>query len=114
MRTPLLIIPPWINKYYILDLREKNSFIRWAVARAHRVRRLVGESGRSASRDKSFEDYMLEGPLAALDAVEKATGEREVNMIGYCLGGTLLACHARLAGGEGRRARRRARRSSRR
>ena len=89
-KQPLLIIPPWINKFYILDLREKNSFIRWAVGQGHTVfviswvnpdRRLAG---------KGFEDYMLEGPLAALDAIEQATNEKKVNVIGYCLGGTLL------------------------
>jgi polyhydroxyalkanoate synthase len=91
-KTPLLIIPPWINKYYILDLREKNSFIRWAVAQGHTlfVISWVNPDKRHAS--KGFEDYMLEGPLAALDAIEQATGEREANVIGYCLGGTLLAC----------------------
>ena len=88
-RRPLVIIPPWINKYYILDLREKNSFIRWAVQQGHTVFVLLGEPGRALAQ-KGFEDYMLEGPLAALDAVEKATGANEVNFIGYCLGGTLL------------------------
>jgi polyhydroxyalkanoate synthase subunit PhaC len=91
-RTPLLIIPPWINKYYILDLREKNSFIRWSVAQGHTVFVISWVNPDRRYAGKTFEDYMLEGPLAALDAVEQATGEREVNVIGYCLGGTLLAC----------------------
>ncbi len=89
-RQPLLVIPPWINKYYILDLREKNSFIRWAVAQGHTVFVIswVNPDARLAGKD--FEDYMREGPLAALDAIERATGERAANVIGYCLGGTLL------------------------
>jgi polyhydroxyalkanoate synthase len=89
-RRPLVIIPPWINKYYILDLREKNSFIRWAVSQGHTVFVISWVNPDARLAQKGFEDYMLEGPLAALDAVEKATGEREVNFIGYCLGGTLL------------------------
>ena len=89
-RRPLVIIPPWINKYYILDLREKNSFIRWAVGQGHTVFVVSWVNPDAQLAQKGFDDYMHEGPLAALDAVEKATGEREVNFIGYCLGGTLL------------------------
>jgi len=89
-KRPLLIIPPWINKYYILDLRQKNSFIRWAVEQGHTVFVVSWVNPDRRHADKSFEDYMFEGSLAALDAVQKATGEREVNVIGYCLGGTLL------------------------
>ena len=91
-RRPLLIVPPWINKFYILDLREKNSFIRWACSQGHTVFVISWVNPGQGYADKSFEDYMFEGPLAALDAIEKATGEREVNVIGYCLGGTLLGC----------------------
>jgi polyhydroxyalkanoate synthase len=89
-KRPLVIVPPWINKYYILDLREKNSFIRWAVQQGHTVFVVSWVNPDARHAQKGFDDYMLEGPLAALDAVEKATGEREVNFIGYCLGGTLL------------------------
>jgi polyhydroxyalkanoate synthase subunit PhaC len=89
-KRPLVIIPPWINKYYILDLREKNSFIRWAVQQGHTVFVISWVNPDASLAQKGFDDYMREGPLAALDAVEKATGEREVNFIGYCLGGTLL------------------------
>ena len=89
-RKPLLIVPPWINKYYILDLREKNSFIKWAVGQGHTVFVVSWVNPGARLAAKNFEDYMLEGTLAALDAIEQATGERSVNVIGYCLGGTLL------------------------
>jgi len=90
-KRPLLIMPPWINKYYILDLREKNSLIKWCVAQGLTVFVIswVNPDERHAAKD--FVDYMLEGPMAALDAIEKATDEKEVNVLGYCLGGTLLA-----------------------
>ncbi len=103
-RTPLLIIPPWINKYYILDLREKNSFIRWAIAQGHTVFVISWVNPDERYAGKTFEDYMLEGPLAALNAIEQATGEREINVIGYCLGGTLLACFLAWLAIEGREA----------
>ncbi len=90
-RAPLVIIPPWINKYYILDLRPSNSFIRWAVERGHTVFVLSWVNPDARLAEKGFDDYLFEGPLAALQAVERATGERRVNFIGYCLGGTLLA-----------------------
>ena len=89
-KRPLVIVPPWINKYYILDLRDKNSFIRWAVEQGHTVFVVSWVNPGAHLANKGFDDYMLEGPLAALDAVEKATGERRINFIGYCLGGTLL------------------------
>ncbi len=88
---PLLIIPPWINKYYILDLREKNSFIRYCVDEGMTVFVISWVNPDAKLANKDFEDYLLEGPLAALDAIEKATGERDANVVGYCLGGTLLA-----------------------
>jgi polyhydroxyalkanoate synthase subunit PhaC len=90
-RRPLLIIPPWINKFYILDLRPENSFIRWAVGQGHTVFVVSWVNPDEKLAQKTFEDYMSEGLLAALDAIEQATGEREANVIGYCLGGTLLA-----------------------
>jgi polyhydroxyalkanoate synthase subunit PhaC len=90
-RRPLLIIPPWINKFYILDLRPRNSFIKWAVDQGHTVFVVSWVNPDEQLAQKGFDDYMLEGPLAALDAMEQATGERDANVIGYCLGGTLLA-----------------------
>ncbi len=90
-KRPLLIVPPWINKFYILDLREKNSFIKWAVGEGFTVFVVSWVNPDETLAQKSFDDYLLEGTLAALHAVEKATGEREINAIGYCLGGTLLA-----------------------
>ncbi len=89
-KRPLVIVPPWINKYYILDLREKNSFIRWALDQGHTVFVVSWVNPGAELASKGFDDYMLEGTLAALDAVEQATGERKINFIGYCLGGTLL------------------------
>lgn len=90
-QRPLLIIPPFINKYYILDLRENNSFIRWLVEQGHTVFCISWVNPGPSMRNVGFEDYMQQGPLEAIAAIEKATGEKEVNAIGYCLGGTLLA-----------------------
>ena len=90
-KRPLLIVPPWINKFYILDLRPKNSFIKWSVDQGHTVFVISWVNPDERLAEKSLGDYMLEGPVAALDAIDKATGESRVNAIGYCLGGTLLA-----------------------
>src|SRR5947207_1386960 len=93
-RRPLLIVPPWINKFYVLDLQPKNSFIKWAVDQGHTVFVISWVNPDEKLAEKTFENYMIEGPLAALDVIESATGERSVNTIGYCLGGTLLASTA--------------------
>jgi polyhydroxyalkanoate synthase len=90
LKRPLLVAPPWINKFYILDLRPKNSLVRWAVSQGHTVFMISWVNPDEKLSEKGFENYMTEGYLAALDAIEAATGEREVNAIGYCLGGTLL------------------------
>jgi polyhydroxyalkanoate synthase subunit PhaC len=90
-KRPLLIVPPWINKFYILDLQPKNSFIRFAVDQGFTVFVISWVNPDEELSHKTFESYMLEGPLDAFDAMEKATGEKEFNVIGYCLGGTLMA-----------------------
>lgn len=90
-KKPLLITPPWINKYYILDLRQDNSFIKWSLDRGYTVFVISWVNPTEAHKDKTFESYMSEGILAALDAIEQATGETEVNAIGYCIGGTLMS-----------------------
>ncbi|MBT5308282.1 MAG: class I poly(R)-hydroxyalkanoic acid synthase [Rhodospirillaceae bacterium] len=91
-KTPLLIATPWINKYYILDLRPENSLIKWAVDQGHTVfiTSWVNPDEKLAAKD--FNNYMKEGVLESLDAIEAATGEKQTNVIGYCIGGTLLAC----------------------
>jgi polyhydroxyalkanoate synthase len=87
---PLLIFPPWINKFYIMDLRPENSFIGWLVAQGYTVFVASWVNPDRRLAQKTFEDYMREGIFAALDAVEKATGVRDPNVVGYCIGGTLL------------------------
>jgi polyhydroxyalkanoate synthase len=91
-KRPLLIVPPWINKYYVLDLQPKNSFVKWAVAQGQTVFVISWVNPDERLSHKTFDDYMLEGPLAALKAIERATGETSANIVGYCIGGTLTAC----------------------
>jgi len=91
LKRPILIVPPWINKFYVLDLTPEKSFVRWCVDQGLTVFIIswVNPDGHLAK--KTFEDYVLEGPLAALGAIKQATGESKVHAIGYCVGGTLLA-----------------------
>lgn len=89
-QRPLLIVPPWINKYYILDLREDNSFVRWAVSQGHTVFMVSWVNPNKNHSDKRFEEYMQEGIVDALDQIKAITNEPDCNVVGYCLGGTLL------------------------
>jgi len=91
LRTPLLIVPPWINKFYILDLRPEKSFIKWCVDQGITVFVISWVNPDKSLGAKTWEEYMKEGPLAAMDVIEKATGEMKVHTMGYCVGGTLLA-----------------------
>jgi polyhydroxyalkanoate synthase len=91
LKTPLLIVPPWINKFYILDLTPDKSFIKWCVDQGITVFVLSWVNPDAKLAQKSFEQYMREGVIAALDEIELATGEKQVNAVGYCVGGTLVA-----------------------
>jgi polyhydroxyalkanoate synthase subunit PhaC len=91
LTRPLLIVPPWINKFYILDLNPEKSFIKWCVEQGVTVFCISWVNPDSRLARKSFADYMRDGPLAALDMIETVTGQKQVNTIGYCVGGTLLA-----------------------
>ena len=91
LRTPLLIVPPWINKFYILDLKPEKSFIKWCVDQGITVFVISWVNPDKSLGAKTWEDYMKEGPLAAMDVIERATGEMKVHTMGYCVGGTLLA-----------------------
>lgn len=90
-QNPLLIIPPWINKYYILDLQPENSFVKWLVDQGHTVFMISWVNPTHAKANKGFADYMQEGLICALDIIEKIVGCQPINAIGYCVGGTLLA-----------------------
>jgi polyhydroxyalkanoate synthase len=89
--TPLLFIPPWINKYYILDMQPQNSLIKFLVDHGYKVFVISWKNPDASMADTTFEDYMTLGPLSALDVIKKIIGTRKVNVVGYCIGGTLLA-----------------------
>jgi polyhydroxyalkanoate synthase len=91
LKRPLLIVPPWINKFYVLDLTPEKSFIKWCVDQGITVFCISWVNPDAHLAKKSFEDYVHEGPLAALDAIKLAIGEDKVHTVGYCVGGTLLA-----------------------
>jgi polyhydroxyalkanoate synthase len=91
LEVPLLIVPPWINKFYILDLTPEKSFVKWCVDQGLTVFVISWVNPDARLAKKSFEDYIRDGPLRALDVIHEATGERRVHSIGYCVGGTLLA-----------------------
>ncbi|MFI4937875.1 MAG: PHA/PHB synthase family protein [Candidatus Berkiellales bacterium] len=90
-QRPLLIVPPWINKYYILDLKEKNSLVKWVIDQGYTVFMISWVNPDESYRNTTFEDYIFEGIFAALDAIQQATNETTVNALGFCIGGTLLA-----------------------
>ncbi|WP_299022278.1 class I poly(R)-hydroxyalkanoic acid synthase [uncultured Photobacterium sp.] len=89
--TPILIVPPFINKYYILDLREKNSMVRWLVEQGHTVFMMSWRNPDASMVDVDFEHYVLDGVVKAVDAAVDISGEKQINAAGYCIGGTLLA-----------------------
>ena len=91
LKRPLVIVPPWINKFYILDLNPQKSFIQWCVDQGHTVFVISWINPDERQAGKSFEHYAREGIINTLDIVEDVTGEREMDVIGYCVGGTLLA-----------------------
>jgi polyhydroxyalkanoate synthase subunit PhaC len=91
LRTPLLIVPPWINKFYILDLKPEKSYIKWCVDQGITVFVISWVNPDKELGKKTFDDYMKGGPLTAMDVIEKVTGEMKVHTAGYCVGGTLLA-----------------------
>jgi polyhydroxyalkanoate synthase subunit PhaC len=91
LAIPLLIVPPWINKYYVLDLTPEKSFIKWAVDRGLTVFVMSWVNPDARLAGKSFEHYMREGVLTALETVRQVTGEPKAHLVGYCVGGTLLA-----------------------
>ena len=90
-RRPLLYIPPLVNKYYLLDLQPKSSLMRWLVEQGHTVFVVSWVNPGPELADRDMADYIRLGPIAALHAIEQATGERQVDMFGFCMGGTLVA-----------------------
>jgi polyhydroxyalkanoate synthase len=100
-RKPILYVPPLVNKYYLLDLQPKSSLIRWLVGEGHTVFVVSWVNAGPELADRDMADYVLQGPVAALDAIEKATGERSADLFGFCMGGTLQAMAAAYLAGKG-------------
>lgn len=100
-RRPLLYIPPLVNKYYVLDLQPKSSMVKWLVDQGHTVFVVSWVNPGVELAEKGVADYIIEGPVAALEAIERATGERTVDMFGFCMGGTLVAMAAAYLAGKG-------------
>lgn len=90
-KTPVLIVPPWINKYYILDLRQDNSLVKWMLDQGHTVFLISWRNPGPEQHDITWADYMQMGPTSAIGAIERACGEKSVNLVSYCVGGTLAA-----------------------
>ncbi|KZX70029.1 class I poly(R)-hydroxyalkanoic acid synthase [Vibrio sp. HI00D65] len=89
-KRPTLIVPPFVNKYYIMDVNPETSYVKWLVSQGHTVFMISWVNPNAQMREVDFGNYVTQGVLPALDAIENATGEREVNGIGYCIGGTTL------------------------
>lgn len=90
LKRPLMVVPPWINKFYIMDLQPKNSLLKWLVDQGHTVFVISWVNPDETYADTGFDSYIKEGVLTAVDAIQYETGESEINAIGYCIGGTLL------------------------
>lgn len=90
--NPILFIPPWINKFYILDLQPENSLVKWLVDKGFNVFMISWVNARAKHKNLTFNDYLLHGPLAAINAINTMTGGKKINAVGYCIGGTLLGC----------------------
>jgi len=91
-RSPLLVVPPWINKYYVLDLQPENSLLRWAVDQGRTTFVISWANPGAAHAGTGMDDYMRAGPLAAIDVVQRITGEDQVDLLGFCIGGMLTLC----------------------
>tara|TARA_R110002073_G_scaffold144889_11_gene297041 strand:- start:26370 stop:28151 length:1782 start_codon:yes stop_codon:yes gene_type:complete len=91
-KKPLLIVPPWINKFYILDLRPQNSLVKWLTDKGYSVFIISWRNPDASMADLDMSDYMRLGTLSAIDQVKQATGEKQINTVGYCIGGTMLSC----------------------
>jgi len=90
-KTPVIVFPPWINKYYILDLKAQNSYVKWVVDQGYTLFMVSWVNPDGAYRDVGLEDYVEEGYLTAIREVKEITGEKQVNAVGYCIAGTTLS-----------------------